>query len=207
MALLSRSGRLGALAALFSLSACGASLGEILNAGATPGGAAQQSQLTAEVQQVDTRRQEIVLRTQDGRTGSVLFDQNTVVVYRQQRYPVTALERGDVVAAQLQQTSQNALYASRIDVRQSVQERTGQGSPADAGSGQRQQFVGQVGEIDSQRGLFQLHLQFGGTAVVSLPPNAPSASVERFRRLRRGEIVRIEGTPRSSDRIELARFY
>jgi hypothetical protein len=55
----------------------------------------------------------------------VLYDQQTVVVYRQQQYPVTALERGDVVNLQLLQTGQNDVYVSRVDVVQSVQERTG----------------------------------------------------------------------------------
>ena len=87
-------------------------------------GQGQTQQVQAEVQQLDTQRQRISIRTAQGQTGSVLYDQRTVVVYRQQQYPVTALERGDIVEMQLQRVDQQRLYTSRIDVRQSVQERT-----------------------------------------------------------------------------------
>ena len=43
-----------------------------------------------------------------------------MVVFNNQRYPVTSLERGDVVRIQLQQTQNNELYASRIDVLRSA---------------------------------------------------------------------------------------
>jgi hypothetical protein len=105
-------------------------LGDILGSvlgGATGQGQGQQQAQTvqAEVQQLDTQRQRLSIRTSQGQTGTVLYDQQTVVVYRQQQYPVTALERGDVVNLQLQQTSQNDVYVSRVDVVQSVQERQG----------------------------------------------------------------------------------
>jgi hypothetical protein len=55
----------------------------------------------------------------------VRYDQQTAVVYQNQQYPVTALEQGDVVNLQVVQNGSNDLYASRIDVVQSVQDRTG----------------------------------------------------------------------------------
>ena len=176
-------------------------IGDILGAG-MPGGGPQQGQLAAEVQQVDTQRQLIQVRTEDGQSGSVRFDQNTQVVYQQQQYPVTALERGDVVVMQIQQDSQGNLYASRVDVRQSVQERTGQGS---TGAGQLQQVAGQVRQIDRDRGLFELQTQYGAVTV-SLPFNASQAAVQYFNRLRTGDSVRLEGTPLGNGRIELYRF-
>jgi hypothetical protein len=106
-------------------------LGDIL--GSVMGGAAgtqqgqqQAQQVQAEVQQLDTQRQRVAIRTSQGQTGSVLYDDRTVVVYRQQQYPVTALERGDIVNMQLMQTSQNEIYVARVDVVQSIQERQGQ---------------------------------------------------------------------------------
>jgi hypothetical protein len=101
-------------------------LGSVL--GGAVGGQPQQQQaqqVQAEVQQLDTQRQRLSIRTAQGQSGSVLYDQQTVVVYRQQQYPVTALERGDVVNLQLLQAGQNDVYVSRVDVVQSVQERTG----------------------------------------------------------------------------------
>jgi hypothetical protein len=115
-------------AGLFLLTSCAqlGSLGDILGAIGGPGSTQQQqAQLQAEVQQVDANGQRIYVRTQQGQSGAVRFDNQTVVVYRQQQYPVTALERGDIVVMQLHEISQNELYASRIEVTQSVQERTG----------------------------------------------------------------------------------
>lgn len=191
------------LAAALALSGCGTNLGplgEILEGIVTPAGQ-QQGQLSAEIQSVDTRQQVIRVITQDGQAGPVLFDQSTVVVYRQQQYPVTALERGDIVLMQVQQDARNNLYASRIDVQQSARERAGQG-PA-----QVQQFTGRVGQINQQQGLFQLQTQNMGTIVVSLPYNPPSTVQQRFSRLRTGDNVRIEGTVLSSNRVELHRFF
>lgn len=116
-------------AGVFLLTSCAqlGSLGDILGAIGGPGGTQQQqAQLQAEVQQVDASGQRIYVRTQQGQSGAVRFDAQTVVVYRQQQYPVTALERGDIVVMQLHEISQNELYASRIEVTQSVQERTGE---------------------------------------------------------------------------------
>lgn len=111
---------------LFLLSACSGlgSLGDIL--GSIGGGGTQQQQqgqMQAEVQQIDTNGQRIYIRDQNGRSGYVRFDSQTQVIYRQQQYPVTALERGDIVVIQVQQISQNELYASRIEVTRSVRER------------------------------------------------------------------------------------
>lgn len=112
------------LALVVSTAACsGGLLGDILGGSGLPGGGQQQGQLEAEIQQVDAQRQLIQIRTRDGQTGSVLFDRNTVVVYRQEQYPVTALERGDLVLMQVRETRDGSLYVSRVDVTQSIQER------------------------------------------------------------------------------------
>lgn len=202
--------------AAVALSGCAGSnlgaLGDILGGamGGT-GGAGQQGQIVAEVQGVDTRQQVISVRTQQGQQGNVLFDQNTLVVYQNQQYPVTALERGDVVAMQVQQTQQGQPYVSRIDVQQSVQERTGQTTSNTgtyggiSGTGQMQQIYGRVGQIDYNRGTFQLQTQ-QGTFIVQLPYNPGNATSDYFNRLRTGDNVRLEGTVTGQGRIELYRF-
>jgi hypothetical protein len=182
-------------------------LGDILGgAMGGMGGAGQNGQMTVEVQGVDTRQQVIAVRTEQGQQGNVMFDQNTVVTYRNQQYPVTALERGDVVAMQVQQTQQGAPYVSRIDVQQSVQDRGGQSTGGTyGGSAQMQQVYGRVGQIDHNRGMFQLQTQ-QGTYVVSLPYNPGSATADYFNRLRTGDTVRLEGTVTANGRMELYRF-
>lgn len=96
------------------------SIGDIL--GSVLGGQQQQQQqqLDAEIQQVDANNGRLYVRTQDGQNGTIRVDSQTQVVFNNQRYPVTSLERGDVVRIQLQQTQNNELYASRIDVLRSA---------------------------------------------------------------------------------------
>lgn len=163
-------------------------------------GGGQSDQVRAEVQGVNANNQTIQVRTASGQTGAVRYDQNTTVVYQQQQYPVTALERGDLIVMQLRQTSSRETYVSRIDVEQSVQERGGQGA-----AGQVQLLEGQVGQIDHNQGAFQLRTQ-GRTVVVTLPYNPPSQTLDRFHRLRQGEYVTIEGTWIAQNRVELSRF-
>lgn len=183
-------------------------LGDILGGamGGMGGAGQQQGQVVVEVQGVDTRQQVISVRTQEGQQGNVMFDQNTTVVYQNQQYPVTALERGDVVAMQLQQTQQGQTYVSQIVVQQSVQERTGQTtSGTGTYGGQMQQVYGRVGQIDHTRGMFQVQTQ-QGTFVVSLPYNPGNATTDYFNRLRTGDTVRLEGTVTGNGRMELYRF-
>lgn len=112
-------------AGLLLLGACSGlgSLGDILGSIGGGGQQQQQGQMQVEVQQIDTNGQRIYIRTQNGQSGYVRFDSQTQVIYRQQRYPVTALQRGDIAVMQVQQISQNEMYASRIDVTQSVRDR------------------------------------------------------------------------------------
>ena len=181
-------------------------LGDILGGAMGGQGAGQNGQVVVEVQGVDTRQQVIQVRAQDGQQGNVRYDQNTVVSYQNQQYPVTALERGDVVAMQLQQGQQGQTYVSQIVVQQSVQERTGQGGQGTVGgSGQMQQMYGRVGQIDHNRGMFQLQTQ-QGTVTVSLPYNPGNATTDYFNRLRTGDNVRLEGTFTGNGRVELYRF-
>lgn len=194
---------LAALGLALVASACSGNslgtLGDILGGGGSTGG--QQGQLTAEVRAVDTSRQAIQVTSQEGQTGYVRYDQNTVVVYQQQQYPVTALERGDVVVMQVQEDAQGNLYTARIDVQQSVQERSGQST----GTGSVQQFQGRVGSVDHDRGWFVLQTQ-SGNVTVSLPYNPPQATLDYFHRLRTGDTVRLEATPIGSGRVEIYRF-
>ena len=104
------------------LGALGDILGGVMNPAGAPGNA-QQGEVRVEIEGVNTQQQTIQVRTDQGQTGAVLYDQNTVVVYREQQYPATALERGDIAIMQVQQIDQNRVYASRIDVQQSVQDR------------------------------------------------------------------------------------
>lgn len=200
-------GKLGPVLAIGALSVTGCAggaglgnvLGGVLGGG---GGGAQQGEVLVEVQGVDTRQQAIQVRTEQGETGAVLFDENTVVVYRQEQYPVTALERGDVAVMQIQQIDQNRLYTPRVDVQQSVQERTGQVTP---GAGQLRQLTGEVGQVDNQRQRFELRTADGIYTII-LPENPGAGMLDYFNRLRTGTDVTVEGVPFGADGLTLRRF-
>jgi hypothetical protein len=177
-----------------TLGALGDVLGTVLG---QPAGAAQ-SQVAAEVLGVDARQQVVQVRTQEGQTGNVRYDQSTVVVYQQRQYPVSALERGDLVVLQLQDM-QGTLYTPRIDVQQSAQERAG------TGTGQVVQLAGRVAQLDQNAGMFVLQAQ-GGNVTVALPFNAPQATVDYFRRLRVGDNGPLEVIPVATGRAEIHRF-
>jgi len=174
-------------------------LGEVLGGAIGQPAPGSQGQITAEVRTVNTQQRTIDVATEDGRTGAVRYDENTVVVYRNQQYPVTALERGDVVVMQVQDVN-GALYVQRVDVQQSVQDRDGTTATGDV-----RVFSGRVSQLDVSNGRFLLQTQ-NGNVTVSLPYNAPRATVDYFRRLRNGDTVSLEAVLLSATRAEIHRF-
>jgi hypothetical protein len=204
--------RLAAVAAMLSATGCAqaGAIGDILGGVLAPQGQqgqGQGGQVVGEVLAVDTRQQVIQLRTQNGQTGNVFFDQNTRVVYQQREYNVTALERGDVIAIQVQQDQRGNAYTNYILVQQSVQDRggTSQGGTYNGGATGVQRFSGTVGNIDTQRGTFELRTQ-SGAALVALPYGVSAQDSQRFRSLRSGQNVTLDGRFIAQGRIEFQRF-
>ena len=204
--------RLAALAALLATTACSqaGAIGDILGGVLAPQGQGQgqgTSQATGEILGVDPNQQIIQIRTQQGQTGNVYFDQNTRVVYQQREYPVTALERGDVVTLQIQQDQRGAAYTNYVLVQQSVQDRggTSSGGTYNGGASAVQRFAGTVSSLDLQRGTFVLRTQQGNAQVV-LPYNLSSSDRQRFQSLRNGQSVTLDGRMVAQGRIDLERF-
>src|SRR5687768_18262503 len=131
----------GAAAAslLFTAGAC-SQLGSIL--GGVGGGSPQSNQVSGYVEGVDTRSQQIAIQTQNGQRVMLLFDNQTAVVYQNQNYPVTALERGDQVTARIQSTSGGAYYTDLVQVDRSVSSTSG------GASGNVQSLEGTDGQHD-----------------------------------------------------------
>jgi hypothetical protein len=202
--MLIRSGKqLAALAAVVTMSACGPAaalggLGEVLGTVLGQPAGAGQYQVAVEIRGVHAQQQIIQVTTQDGQTGNVRYDQNTVVWYRQQQYPVTALEPGDL-AVMLVQDVQGTPYAARVEVQQSARERTG------TGTGALVQLSGRVTQIDHNAGTFVMQTT-GGTVQVTLPYGAPQATVNYFHTLRVGHDVRVEANMVATGRAEIHRF-
>jgi hypothetical protein len=162
------------------------------------GGVMNSRNVRGEIRAVDTRRQEIELNSDWGETQHVAYDDRTQVLYGQRRYEVRNLRRGDRVRVQLASNQRGIPYATTIEVEEGIANGGQEG-------GQRQRLEGAIVAIDPRGGWFELQ-QSWGNVFVTLPAS-PTRDVEnRFRSLRRGQYVRIEGRAMSSSRMELIRF-
>lgn len=197
---------LNALGACRSAGSLGEVLGSVLGGGAQGQGAqGQGAQLAGTVAGVDTRGQQIGIQQGNGQTVAVGYDNNTRVVFQNQNYPVTALERGDQVVVRVLDRGNGAYYTDSVSVTQSVSA-TG-GTASGGGTASVQSIQGVVRQIDRTNGLFSLEVGGGGTVVVAIPYGAQSADVNRFRSLRPGESVRLAGVFLNNSRVELRQFY
>ena len=181
--------------------ALGQVLGSVLGGGQQQGG---QQQVQATIAGVDTRAQQIGIQQGNGQTVGVGYDGRTRVIYQNQSYPVTALERGDEVVLRILDAGNGTYYTDSIHVTRSVTP-TG-GSASGGGSGSVQSLQGVVRQIDRNNGLFSLEVQ-GGTVIVSMPYAASRSDVTRFQNLRAGDQVRLSGVFLNQSRVELRQFY
>lgn len=171
-------------------------LGGILGGAGSP----QSNQVSGYIEGVDTRSQQIAIQTSGGQRVMLLYDNQTAVVYQNQNYPVTALERGDQVTARIQSTSGGAYYTDLVQVDQSVS------GPSSGGSGSVQSLQGTVGQIDRSNGLFRLDGN-SASVIVSLPYNVRQVDLNTFNNLRVGDRVRLYGVFLNNSRVELRQFY
>jgi len=165
-----------------------------------------QDEFLAEVERLDTSSREIHLRPNNSRTRVVGYSADARVVYRGREYPVAQLEAGDIVAMQLKQDSRGNSYTDLIRVQESIRDRNqGRGGIARPGTG-IQTVDGRVEQVDFQRSSFEIRGQSGERIFVSLPYNARKSDVDRFRALRAGDYVRVEGRFLDRERFELESF-
>jgi Domain of unknown function (DUF5666) len=163
------------------------------------------SDLVGEVRYIDTRARQIELSTDAGRKFLVKYDNNTRVTYRQRDYAVANLETGDYVAVRAQQDRDGRYFTDLITVRESVQERGGYGTGG-GNVGRLDKLEGRVEYVDSRRGTFEIRDRSNRLVVVSLPYDAPRVISDRFKRLREGDYVRVEGRFINLERFELENF-
>lgn len=174
-------------------------LGSILGGAGGAGGSPQSNQVSGHVEGVDTRTQQIVIQASNGQRVALSYDNQTSVVYQNQNYPVTALERGDQVTARVQSASNGAYYTDLVQVDRSV-------SDGGAGSGSVQSLEGTVSQIDRSNGMFRLDGN-NASVIVALPYNVRQSDLNRFQNLRVGDRVRLYGVFISNSRVELRQFY
>jgi hypothetical protein len=180
----------------------------LLGRDSLPAGATQTvpDEFMATVERVNTGSREINLRPNEGGTRVVGYSTDTRVLYRGREYPVSQLETGDIVAMQLKQDSRGNSYTDLIRVQESIQDRNqSRGDASRAGTGM-QTVDGRVEQVDLQRYSFEMRDQSRERVYVSLPNNARRSDVDRFRALRSGDYVRVEGRFLDRERFELDGF-
>jgi hypothetical protein len=195
--------------ALVAFSAACANTGGLGNVlGGVLGQPSGSSTLSATVQRVDTRYQSIQVRTQDGQYADVRFDNQTQVVYNNQRYAVTSLDPGDYVNLRITQTGNNEYYTDYIQVTQPSQSTSNGGvyNGGTSGSGQVTRITGTVDRVDYSNGIFRIRDGYGSVTTVYMPYNPRRADSTRFQRLRSGDYVDFDAVYLSG-RLELRRFY
>jgi exosome complex RNA-binding protein Csl4 len=194
--------RLGATAVLVAtMGACSSTggLGSILSGVLGGLGGGTGNQVSGSVQNVDTRNQQVIIAQTNGQQVALSYDNSTNVVFNNQNYQVTSLERGDQVTARVQQLQNGGYYTDLIQVDQSV---SGNG-----GLGAQSSFEGTVRQVNVQGGWFTMDTNNSGRITVTVPYNARSGDVSRFQNLRVGDYARIYGTVINTGQVQLTQFY
>ena len=163
-------------------------------------------EIFAEIVRVDTSSRQIHLRPDDNRNRVVDYSADARVLYRGREYPIAQLERGDQVSMQLMKDSRGNLYADLIRVQESNRDQNLDRGAAPQPAAAVQTVDGRVEHVDFQRSSFELSDQSRPSVLVSLPNNARRSDLDRFRALRAGDYVRVEGRFTSKDRFELESF-
>jgi hypothetical protein len=156
-------------------------------------------EVRAEVAEVDPVRREVRVITDSGRRDVLPYDiPYTRVTYHGFDYPADTLEAGDLIA--FVPPPWTAPYIDNIRIQVPVQARARTAPP-------RSQVVeGTVERIDYDRGVFDVRPRSGRIVTVALPYNARGADIDDFRRLRRGDFVRVEGEFVNADNVQLMAF-
>jgi hypothetical protein len=164
-----------------------------------------ENDIVGEVERVDLGSRRIYLRPDRGDSRIVAFRADAQVLYRGREYPVSRLEPGDLVAMQMmRRDSRGDSYAHLIRLQESVRDQSRSGLRESAP--QIQALSGRVEGVDFRRNSFDLNDQPGKPLLVVLSENARDSDRERFRTLRTGDRVRIEGKFTGPDRFELLSF-
>jgi hypothetical protein len=191
----------GGLLVLPACAPLGAMDGVVLGGGGGGmyGGGVYATVVDGQVRSVDLRRSRVELRDHRNRAQTLRIDRNTQLVYRQRSYPVSALERGDVVRVRASRDRDGRLWADRIDVRESVRERG-------YGYARVERVSGTVGGVDRRSGTFVVQPSRSQGMIVQLPHQLRREDARRYERLRRGDRVQVEVVPVGGGRFELVRF-
>ena len=148
-------------------------------------------EIAGEIDRIDRGRREIHVLGDDRRAQTLEYDvSRTRVLYHDWDYTVDRLEAGDRIAFRAPRRSD---YIETIRVLEPVQARSGPTVARPASRPRVDIIEGVVERVDVGLGTFEVLPQSGKSVTVSVPYNARSADIENFRKLRRGDQVRVEG--------------
>ncbi|MGZ8796597.1 MAG: DUF5666 domain-containing protein [Thermoanaerobaculia bacterium] len=167
--------------ALLFLAACGSSgnMGDILGSG--PNNGTYSSEIRGTVDSVDLNSGSIDLinvsnnnsmLSSGGSTARVFFDNRTSVDYNGRSYHPEDLERGDQVAARVDQ-SNNRLYATSMSVLYDVRTRSSDPSGNYPNDTYGTTVHGSVRSVDTSRRTITLNDSYGRTTTVQYSTNTP----------------------------------
>jgi hypothetical protein len=157
--------------------------------------------------EIQPAKNQIHVRTDDNRQRVLDYDPVTTRVYYHGReYKVRELQAGDIIAFQFRPRGPTD-YVDIVRIQEPVQARAGAGIAGRVPPAPRPEFVeGTVEKIDYDRGVFDVRQRSGAIVTVALPYNARPGEVDTFRRLRRGDYVRLEGEFINRDNFQVLAF-
>ena len=194
----------GAVLALATTACAGNGWDDVLYGGDRYG---YSGDIRGEVRAVGSRT--IELRTNNGRNARVRYDGSTDVRYRDQRYSIRSLERGDYVSIRTHRERDGDLYARSVVIQRSVhgERRADRRVPPRRNDVYaRTSLEGRVGRVDRRSDRFELRDTRHGTVWENAPRNASRGTRERIDRLREGQHVRLQGRFLSGNRFEVEGF-
>ena len=163
-----------------------------------------QDDVVGEVERVDLSGRRIFLRPNKSDRRVIALSADAQVLDRGREYPVARLKPGDVVAIQVKRDSRGESYADLIRIQENSVSQSRRDVPSSAP--RIETLAGTVESINRRDNSFELDDQSGPPVSVLLSEYVRDSDRDRFRTLRAGARVRIEGKFTARDRFEMLSF-
>ena len=163
-----------------------------------------QDDLVGAVERVDLSTRRLYLRPNHSDRRVVALSADAQVLDRGSEYPVARLKPGDIVAMQIKRDSRGEPYADLLRIQQNSTSQSWRDVP---GAATRiETLAGRVESVNRRDDSFELDDRAGAPVSVRLSEYVRESDRERFRTLRTGVHVRIEGKFTARDRFEMLSF-
>jgi hypothetical protein len=165
-----------------------------------------QPDVVGSVERVDLLARRLYLRPTAGERRVITYSSDAQVFYRGRTYSITQLAPGDVVALQMKQDARGEPYVDLIRIQEADISDRGWREDSTSAPPRIETLAGTVESVNRRDNSFELDHPPGQIVLVALSKNVRDSDKERFRDLRSGEHVRIEGKFISRDRFEMLSF-